>query len=168
MPALLLGIVFAIWVYRVAARAGARAWLWALGTFLIWPVFSIVAGIRFRERGLYLVPIVGILALLAVGAYSEGVSGANAAPLAIAVLVALWFAPGIWILVEHHSGRFAKDVEAKPPFPLGTVLVTFGIPAILGILFLMFFFARSEVSDFKAKQRTMEVQPETSTSRDAK
>jgi len=58
-------VIFSVWVYRVVKKEGENPWRWVIGTVLIWPVFTLIAGIRYGSRGLIVVGAIGMGALVA-------------------------------------------------------------------------------------------------------
>ncbi len=52
MLGLLLGIIFSFWVYSVVKNKGGNPWGWIVGTIFIWPIFTIIVGLRYKVNGL--------------------------------------------------------------------------------------------------------------------
>ncbi len=58
---LIISIVMAQWIYQVVNRHGGKLpWLWAIGTFVFWPVVILFAGIKYDETAMQLVGCIGL------------------------------------------------------------------------------------------------------------
>ncbi len=58
---LIVAIVMAVWVYEeVKSHGGQRPWLWAIGTFVFWPLIATIAGYKYDETVLKMVGITGL------------------------------------------------------------------------------------------------------------
>ena len=64
---LLVGIVMAVWVYKVVDRHdGQLPWLWAVGALVFWPLVTTIAGFKYDDLAIKVVGISG-LGLFALG-----------------------------------------------------------------------------------------------------
>jgi hypothetical protein len=153
MIGLVFGIVFSMWVYRTVERAGARPVWWTIGTLLIWPIFSIIVGVKYKERGLVVTPIAGLLALLAAGAYTEYFSTPPVNPVVV-VLGILWFMPCLWILASTYFGQAQAEESTQRRFPLGITIVTIGFAATLAAIFLVLANVKDEVERVRTSVET--------------
>jgi hypothetical protein len=64
---LVIGIAMAVWVYNTVKRKGGDLpWLWAIGTFFIWPIFVTIVGFKYNEGAMKIVGIIGLV-LIVVG-----------------------------------------------------------------------------------------------------
>lgn len=60
--ALLIGLAFAFWVYKVVSKSGGELpWLWAIGAFFIWPIVVTIAGFKFNDTAMKVVGIIGLV-----------------------------------------------------------------------------------------------------------
>ena len=58
---LVSAIVMAVWVYRVVNRHGGELpWLWAIVTFMFWPLAATVTGFKYDETAMKVVGIIGL------------------------------------------------------------------------------------------------------------
>jgi hypothetical protein len=63
---LLVAILMAVWVYKLVNRSGGELpWLWAIGTFLIWPLGVTIAGFKYNDTGMKVVGIIGLVLIAA-------------------------------------------------------------------------------------------------------
>ena len=63
---LIVTIVMVVWVYQVVDRHGENLpWLWAIGTLVFWPLVATIAGIKYNERAIMVVGMIGLCLILA-------------------------------------------------------------------------------------------------------
>ncbi len=64
---LIISIAMAVWVYQVVNKHGGKlSWLWAIGTFVFWPLVATIAGFKYDETAIMVVGMTG-LCLVVVG-----------------------------------------------------------------------------------------------------
>lgn len=59
-----LGVVFSFWIYYVVKKKGGNPWGWIVGTILIWPIFTFIVGLKYKNKGLVILGCVGLCYLL--------------------------------------------------------------------------------------------------------
>ncbi len=52
MCALLIGILLSFWVHPLIKKQGGEPWGWIVGILLVWPIFSIIIGIKYKSPAL--------------------------------------------------------------------------------------------------------------------
>ncbi len=58
---LIVAIVMAVWVYQVVKRHGGKLpWLWAIGTFVFWPLAATIAGFKYNKTAMMVAGIIGL------------------------------------------------------------------------------------------------------------
>ncbi len=58
---LIVSIVMAVWIYQVMDKHGEKLpWLWAAGAFVFWPLVAIIAGLKYNERAIMVVGMIGL------------------------------------------------------------------------------------------------------------
>ncbi len=58
---LIVTIWMAVWVYQVVNRHGGQLpWLWAIGTFVFWPLVATIAGLKYDETAIIVVGMTGL------------------------------------------------------------------------------------------------------------
>ncbi len=64
---LIISIAVAVWVYQVVNKhSGKLPWLWAIGTFVFWPLVATIAGLKYDETAIAVVGMTGLF-LIAMG-----------------------------------------------------------------------------------------------------
>jgi len=64
MIGFIIGLLLSLWVWRTVKDYNENPLWWTIGTIIIWPVFTTIVGIKYKNRGLATVGILGLLVLV--------------------------------------------------------------------------------------------------------
>jgi hypothetical protein len=64
---LIISIAVGVWIYQVVNKHGGKMpWLWAIGSFVLWPLVATIAGFKYDDFVMKVVGIIG-LGLMSLG-----------------------------------------------------------------------------------------------------